>query len=220
MKGYLCALLEVSIFLTISSYIFGHTELHSINWLVCTWLMFTTLTGIWETKYLSSRHDISEYARQLIYNHQHVWTNEYNPIVVWVYYFSKLFYAEYGAWADREYMFYTDGWSFTVEGTHCFICAFFSTLSLLAQINGNTTLFIVLAAIAMSSQLMNSIMYLRQYCIQCATPTSVNYNCSNFPCGSFLMKRPFMWINALWIAMPTFVCAYLVHMTYSMAMHG
>ena len=31
---------------------------------------------------------------------------------------ARIFYAEYGAWADREYMVSSDDWSRTIEGSH------------------------------------------------------------------------------------------------------
>ena len=45
--------------------------------------------------------------------------------------FSIIFYSEYGAYADREYMVLTNKWSRTIEGTHevfCGVAAFFALL--------------------------------------------------------------------------------------------
>ena len=60
---------------------------------------------------------------KLITNKEHVWTNQYSLSYVWPWKLSKIFYAEYGAWADREYMSLTDDWSHTIEGTHALFCA-------------------------------------------------------------------------------------------------
>ena len=55
---------------------------------------------------------------------------------------------------------------------------------------------------AMGSQLMNSILYMSEYIIQCRDPSNVNYNSDAFPCGFLLIKRPFMYINIFWTIMP------------------
>ena len=69
---------------------------------------------------------------------------------------------------------------------------------------GNDVGFIMAMSCTMGSELMNSILYLYQYLIQCTISGSKNYNSSTFPCGKFLSKRPFMWINLLWIIMPSY----------------
>ena len=50
----------------------------------------------------------------------------------------------------------------------------------------------------MASQCMNSILYMGEYFIQTKTPSSINYNSDNFPCGNYLINRPFMYINIFW----------------------
>ena len=61
----------------------------------------------------------------------------------------------------------------------------------------------------MSSQFMNSLLYMSEYFVQTNDPNSVNYNTPKFPCGFALLKRPFMWINAAWLIMPVYVFAKL-----------
>ena len=39
-------------------------------------------------------------------------------------------YAEYGAYADKEYMTNKDKWSILIEGSHCLFCGLFAFLSL------------------------------------------------------------------------------------------
>ena len=57
----------------------------------------------------------------------------------------------------------------------------------------------------MGSQLMNSILYCGQYLIQTKNKNSINYDTSNFPCGKYLDRRPFMWINIFWFLMPSYI---------------
>ena len=62
----------------------------------------------------------------------------------------------------------------------------------------------------MGSQFMNSLLYMGEYFIQVEEKDSVNYNRKEFPTGNFLLKRPFMWINFFWLAMPTYVLGKLL----------
>ena len=65
----------------------------------------------------------------------------------------------------------------------------------------------------MGSQLMNSILYMVEYFIQCTDPNSVNYNDEEFPMGHVLSKRPFMWVNIFWTIMPLYtILVYIVWM--------
>ena len=57
----------------------------------------------------------------------------------------------------------------------------------------------------MGSQFMNSVLYMANYFIQIKDPNNINYNTPEFPCGPFLLKRPFMWVNLLWSIMPAYV---------------
>ena len=69
----------------------------------------------------------------------------------------------------------------------------------------NNSLYYILMSISMSSQFMNSLLYMTEYFIQTMNVNSVNYNSKRFPCGFALLKRPFMYINAFWLIMPTYV---------------
>ena len=57
----------------------------------------------------------------------------------------------------------------------------------------------------MGTQLMNSLLYMGNYFIQCNSPSSVNFDKSDFPSGKFLEKRPFMYVNLFWTIMPSLV---------------
>jgi hypothetical protein len=204
MKGYIGALFELVLFFTVYGTIVNNSSLSTIPRVVCYWLGFTVLTGLWEIVYLCSRKSVKATAENLIKTKEHVWTNNYGVSMLLPWNFSKLFYSEYGAWADREYMYYTDDWSFTVEGSHCTMCGMASLCALVCMLCGNQVGFLMTLTLAMGSQVMNSILYLEEYLTQCYNQASVNYNSDAFPCGKYLMKRPFMWVNILWILMPTY----------------
>ena len=99
---------------------------------------------------------------------------------------AKIFYAEYGAWADREYMSTTDPWSHTIEGTHALFCAVFALFGMIARIDKKTTKSLIVVGMSMAFQLMNSILYMIEYGIQCKTPGTVNYDRPAFPLGRLM----------------------------------
>lgn len=203
--GWFGALLEMALFISIFSNIVNVNEsLQKIDPFVSYWLGFTVLTGFWEIIYLSNRREINDHANDLIANNESVWTKKYCITMVLPWKLSKLFYADYGAWADREYKTSKDDWSFTVEGSHCIMCGLFSLLSLISLVNGNYNNFIVTLGIAMGSQFMNSLIYMSEYCIQTNNKFSINYNDRNFPAGKNLSNRPFMYINYFWLVFPAY----------------
>ena len=67
---------------------------------------------------------------------------------------------------------------------------------------------------AMGCQFMNSILYILQYNIQTKLISNINYNSNIFPCGKFLIKRPFMYINIFWTIMPIYVIYTLIKSYY------
>ncbi len=199
MNGLLLALTEVGIFIILSSYIRFLFNIYYINTLSFYWLSFTVLTGLWEFFYISCRPYVVFMSNKLRENSQHVWTEKYTFESLIPNIFSKIFYSEYGAYADREYMSVKNNWSILIEGTHCVFCSSFAFLSLLYVKTNKCYLFICLS---MAFQLMNSILYMGQYLIQTKNKYSVNYDSDDFPCGFLLCKRPFMWVNLFWTLMP------------------
>ena len=203
--GWQGAILEVLLFfLMFNNVVSFSTELQQINPIISYWLGFTVLTGFWEIVYLSNRDSINLYSSHLVKTKESVWTNQYGLSMVLPWNLSKLFYAEYGAWADREYKSFSDSWSFTVEGSHCTICAFYSLLALWSIINHNYQNYILALGIGMGSQFMNSLLYMAEYFLQVKDPHSVNYNSPSFPTGELLTKRIFMYINYLWLLFPAY----------------
>ena len=179
-----------------------------MNGITYYWLCMTMLTGIWEASYLTNYDEIREMAIELKQNHTHVWTNRYSLDYVFPWRLARIFYAEYGAWADREYMSITNNWSHTVEGTHAIFCATFAFFGMLARLFSNELKSLIVISMAMAFQLMNSILYMIEYSIQCKQPDNVNYNNSTFPFGKAMTMRPFMYVNIFWLIMPTYILFY------------
>jgi len=208
--GWTIGLFEILIFF-ITSFGIKHffTTLNRLNNIVYYWLSMTILTGIWEFTYLTTYSSIVDTADQLILNSTHVWTIEYDLSYIFPWKLSHIFYAEYGAWADREYMSLNDNWSHSVEGTHLVFCAVFSFFGLLSGFERKTIKSLIVVGMAMAFQLMNSIMYMIEYGIQCNSIHSPNYyNNTEFPLGIAMSERPFMYVNVFWLIMPTYIIFY------------
>ena len=115
-----------------------------------------------------------------------------------------IFYAEYGAHADREYMINTETWSRVIESTHAIFCGFFALMVLYLKIKDyHINKYFLTIGISMGSQIMNSILYMVNYCFQLKDINNINYCSSKFPCGLALMSRGFMYVNVFWILMPS-----------------
>lgn len=183
---------------TLFSYFFN------INSISYYWLTFTILTGIWEYTYITNRHAIRKNAMELLKHNAHVWTTKYNIDMILPWKTSFIFYSEYAAYADREYMSDKDDWSIIIEGSHALFCGIFALIALYFNFQDNMKNFYITMSISMGTQLMNSILYMAEYLIQVNTVSSVNYK-KMFPCGYFLEKRPFMYINLFWTLMPIYV---------------
>ena len=209
MYGYGIGILELLFFGLISSGLKNFLlPLKNINSICYYWLCMTILTGIWEVSYITNYNEIVSMAETMINNNTHAWTNKYSVDYVIPWKLAKIFYAEYGAWADRQYMSVTNPWSHTVEGTHAAFCAFFSLLGMITRLDKKTTKSMVLVGMAMAFQLMNSILYMVEYGIQCSLEGNVNYNNETFPLGTLMSKRPFMYVNLFWMLMPTYIILY------------
>ena len=186
-----------------------HSSLYTINSVIYYWLIFTIVTGLlWETAYVYNFNSVTNYSQQLIKNNETVWTNKYNISYILPWRLSKIFYAEYGAWADREYMNINDDWSRVIESTHAIFCGIFALFAVINKINFYHNEYLITLMISMGSQLMNSILYLAEYFIQTKEPYSINYNSNAFPTGILLSKRKFMWVNIFWFIMPSYVIFY------------
>ena len=89
-------------------------------------------------------------------NKNHVWTNKYpiSSIIPWN--LAKIFYAEYGAYADREYMLIGSDWSRTIEGSHAYLCGILAFMAIIFKIKNKNKEFLITASVSMGTQLMNS----------------------------------------------------------------
>ena len=203
-NGLNLAFTELSIFFVISYLFKIYYNFNLLNSISYYWIMFTILTGIWEFFYIIHKKEVTIKSKILIDLRKHVWTSNYNMYDLLPHRFSKIFYSEYGAYADKQYIVLRNRWSIVIEGTHCDFCAFISFLAV-NMINLNIYLFYFFTTIAMSCQLMNSILYMSEYMIQTKEISNPNFDSIHFPTGYLLSKRPFMWINIFWTIMPIFV---------------
>jgi hypothetical protein len=208
-SGVVIGILELGIYLPISYFLRKRfSKLQEINAVSYYWFMITILTFIWEFSYIAAYDEIENYAVTLLEKKEHVWTNRYDLTYILPWNLARIFYAEYGAYADREYMSLTTDWSKTVESSHAFFCGVFSLFALLLKANGNNRSFDITLGISMGSQLMNSLLYMVEYYYQVQDKNNVNYPTEEFPCGFAYYKRAFMWVNVFWIVMPTYTIIY------------
>lgn len=209
-KGYFGALLELSIFALLTNLSKNILNINYHSNISYYWLCFTILTGIWEFFYILGHDNVIQMSTKLLETNEHVWLSNYNIDMILPWKLSHIFYSEYGAYADREYMTNKDFWSLLIEGTHSLLCGLFSLFSVYFLANKNHYKFNICLGISMGSQLMNSILYMGEYIIQIKNPQNINYNNKAFPCGKYLIKRPFMWINIFWTLMPAYILSYSI----------
>ena len=138
--------------------------------------MMTILTLIWEVSFISSYSSVTNVANSLLRDKTHVWTNDYNLSYILPWKLSSIFYGEYGAYADRDYMNLSNDWSRVIEGTHAIFCGTFALLTIIFKARDNELHFLITSSISMGSQLMNSLLYMSNYLNETHNPDSVNYN--------------------------------------------
>jgi hypothetical protein len=168
------------------------------------WCCFTVLTGIWEASFVINYKLVGDQGHYLLVSNTRVWASKYKPIYLLPWKLAILFYGEYAAYADREYMSIRDKWARLIESSHAFFCATFSLLTLILYSLEEDERAEICWSIAMGTQLMNSVLYMGQYFIQTQDMSSPNHNSDEFPCGRGLCKRPFMYVNAAWSLMPVY----------------
>ena len=205
-SGIVIAILEFTLFFFISSKIRHKLpNLISINTISYYWLMMTILTFIWEISFICNYDNVYKTSTNFLKNKEHVWTNNYSLYYILPNKLAEIYYAEYAAYADKEYMTFTNDWSRVIESTHAIFCGLFSLMAILCKIRNVHHNYLISIGIGMGSQFMNSILYMANYFIQIKDPNNINYNTPEFPCGPLLLKRPFMWVNLLWSLMPAYV---------------
>lgn len=179
---------------------------HKLNAFTYYWFMFTMFTGfMWESSFVAQYHDVNDYSEQLIAANQTVWFNKYTLDYLLPWKFSKIFYGDYGAYADREYMVNTNDWSRVIESTHAIMCAMFALLAFVFGYFNKDNRMSVCVGASMGTQLMNSVLYMAEYAVQMEDPDNVNYPTKEFPAGTLLIHRPFMWVNVFWTIFPLYI---------------
>lgn len=179
-------------------------QLHNISTISYYWQIITITTFVWEICYISQFNKTLEMAQNLLIDKQHVWLKKYTWNNILPNNMASIFYAEYGAYADKEYMNNHNDWSRVVEGTHMLFCGIITFISLLLKVLKYHRCYIILISSAMGAQLMNSIMYMANYFIEMKDQNNPNY-CGDWKCGKFLEDRPFMYVNLFWTIMPLYV---------------
>ena len=200
-NGVILGGIEIGLLFMISTLFRFVYNLNDIPIITFYWLSITILTGVWECSYIYNYDKIISLANRYIEDKKHVWTTHYNLRYLRPDRFAQIFYAEYAAYADHEYkMNNYDIWSRIVESTHAIFCSVFVLLSFLIHSKYSTLL-----AVAMGGQLMNSILYISRYSIDLSDEDNVNYITDDFPAGKYLSKRPFMYVNLIWLLMPSYI---------------
>ncbi len=213
-KGYTVALLVLVLFASVAFHIRGLVpDFMHMNNVLYYWFCFTVLTGVWEFFYVLLYKPIAVYAEKLKATETHVWTTDYPLKAILPHNTATLFYAEYGAHADREYMSSTRGdfWSRLIESSHALCCGLLCLGTLLSIYHDKVSAATWLAGAGMGAQFMNSLLYMGQYFLECGNVDSPNYNCPAFPLGKFMMKRWFMWVNLAWLLFPAYIIYVSVH---------
>ena len=210
-NGIMIGIIELVIFGCISHKIRkSYKQLQIIHPICYYWFMFTILTMIWEFSFIIQYEDVILLSDSFITNKEHVWTNDYNLSYILPWKLSTIFYAEYGAYADKQYMISYNVWSRIIEGSHAILCGFTSLLGIYTKITMNDILYLIFVSISMGSQCMNSFLYLSNYVIQLNESYNNNYISEEFPAGYLLSKRPFMYVNFFWMFMPMLIMIHLL----------
>ena len=210
-SGIGIGVIEIVLYLFISFFIrFKWIQFSQIGIFTYCWLTMTVLTGFWEFVYITNYKSVVNKAKTYISNKEHTWTNQYTLDYVLPWKLSKIFYTEYAAHADREYMSDKNIWSRIIEGSHEWCCGLFALISLVSKYYLNHNLYLIAISISMGTQFMNSLLYMINYFIQVKDPTNPNYNSENFPLGFALKYRAFFWVNLCWLVFPFVILANLI----------
>lgn len=209
MKGYIGAVLELLLFLAGATYVRAQVPVfEDVPYLMYFWYCFTVLTGFWEFNYVTGYQSVVQMADKLVETKTHVWSSDYPVTMLLPNRLGQLFYAEYGAYADREYKSRRGGdfWARLIESSHALCCGAFCLLALVFYLHDSPERACLAGAMGMSAQFMNSLLYMGQYHLQTEDQDSPNYASPAFPLGPWLKQRPFMWINAFWMLFPSVIC--------------
>jgi len=184
-----------------------------MNVVMYYWLTMTVLTMFWECSFVYQYKSINAFSQELIDTNTHVWTNEYGWEYMLPWKTAFIFYGEYGAYADREYMVSANDWSRVIESSHAMFCGVGAVLVLYQKIQKryyitNTKNYYLALGTSMGSQLMNSVLYMANYFVQIQDKYNINYCSREFPCRFALTARAFMYVNVFWTVMPSYAIVY------------
>tara|TARA_Y100001958_G_C21211475_1_gene537183 strand:- start:104 stop:886 length:783 start_codon:yes stop_codon:yes gene_type:complete len=224
--GWVIAVSELSLYFLFSNKIRKYyRELQTMNVVIYYWLTMTVLTMIWECSFVYQYKSINAFSQELIETKTHVWTNDYQWYYVLPWKTAYIFYGEYGAYADREYMVSANDWSRVIESSHAMFCGVGAMLVLYQKIindfyttkdmkysikysNTNLDKYYLAMGVSMGSQLMNSVLYMANYFVQIQDQYNINYCSREFPCRFALLSRAFMYVNVFWTVLPLYAIVY------------
>ena len=166
-KGYIIGIIEILLFLygseTLRKYYY---PLGNIDTITYFWIMMTILTMYWECAFICQYDYVADLSNQYIVENKNVWESSFDLSFIIPWKLSPIFYADYAAYADREYMLKNRDWSRIIEGTHAIFCGLFSTMAIINKKRNLHNKFLITLAVSMGSQLMNSILYMCSYFIE------------------------------------------------------
>ena len=129
--GWIIGGIEIIIYFILSYQIRKQISiLQTMNRIIYYWMTMTILTMIWEIFFVVNYKSVNILAQQLILNNTHVWTNNYDITYILPWKLSHIFYAEYGAYADKDYMLLYNDWSRVIESSHASFCGLFAFMTL------------------------------------------------------------------------------------------
>ena len=211
LNGIEILLVELSLF-WFSSYALATVfpSLQNIETVTYYWLMFTILTGIWEFSYIKNMKKVRRVGMKLLSKKKHIWNNLYNLKTLIPTKFAIQYYAEYGAYADREYYYLRDYKSLIIDSSSSVQSGFYSLLGLLFYLFDSYSCALAFISLSISLQFVSNFIYLSEYYCQLYDSLSYNFNTTRFPCGKFLTKRPMMLINFLSLIVPSYIIGLFV----------
>lgn len=143
------------------------------------WMMFAILTWLWEICFISFKfRETRTYADYLMAADKHVWLTSYGWQMILPWNTAVVFYAEYGAWADRDYSALKldeNLWARAIEGSHGFAAGGFSLLAMIFAAQFSQAQLLITMSVGMAAQGMNAFLYLASCeCRACAAARAVS----------------------------------------------
>lgn len=194
------------IYMYFYSYLISELQyLFKLNYVIFYWLSFTILNCCGSIYYIKNKKNIRSYSDYLLSKKKHVWNQKYYLKILLPSNFLKIFYSEYAAYADREYKRVHNYSSQLIDVHNSILCSLFAIFAIYNIYKEQLKNFYISITISMCLQLMRNIQYMCYYNIQKNNKNSINYDTNDFPCGKYLIKRPFIYINLLSIIMPIYI---------------